>query len=293
MHQGGEESPRAAVVLWRMQDQMRGAQGRHQDFPLRNQGSLHVQMVGISASTPGQWRAQAAARLTQPSRAYGPAPRLSGSDSTLSRPQVPEQRAWPIQARLAQVRGRARTWKLPEQPALLIQTSMEPSCAAADSTSRCTLDGLATSQSTPATHTSGLTCAQRARAADSARLQELLHAERAGHIASVPATHTSALTCAQLIRALPSADPASRRWCPHSHPDLAIRGSLLHMPGTAQTGTSPHACRLRPELVTGSSRPTENPGASYRMRRRSTKQKQQQITLRHSGSRSFGQLLTG
>ena len=57
-------------------------------------------------------------------------------------------------------RGAGRTWKLPEQPALLIQTSMRPSCTAASSTSRCTLDGLATSHATPDTHTSGLTCRQ-------------------------------------------------------------------------------------------------------------------------------------
>ena len=57
--------------------------------------------------------------------------------------------------------GAVRAWKLPEQPALLTHTSMRPSCTDASSTSRCTLDGLATSHATPDTHTSELTCGQQ------------------------------------------------------------------------------------------------------------------------------------
>lgn len=69
--------------------------------------------------------------------------------------------------------GAGRAWKLPEQPALLIHTSMRPSCTDASSTRRCTLDGLATSHATPDTQTSGLTCRQQPH--DSYYCTRLLH----------------------------------------------------------------------------------------------------------------------
>lgn len=50
------------------------------------------------------------------------------------------------------------TWKVPLLPALLIQTSTEPICESAALMRRCTLAGLLTSHSIPATHAPSPTC---------------------------------------------------------------------------------------------------------------------------------------
>ena len=74
----------------------------------------------------------------------------------------------------------AATWKLPEQPALLIHTSTRPSRLPATLARRATLPGLLTSQGTPCTRT----CTRGGEVGLSQGLQYVQH-QRGGELSKI------------------------------------------------------------------------------------------------------------